>query len=89
MSDDVVEQQIAELVAQRAAAALAGWADYEIRAIGGELRFNVEAVSALGFTYQNFGMSESHAVSCDVCGVLFVESLDVMRRHRLRCGWSP
>jgi hypothetical protein len=64
------------------------WADYEVRAVTGEGGFEHEATFALGFQYEFFGMRDSCAVSCEVCGGLFRESLSVMRRHRLRCGWS-
>lgn len=65
-----------------------GWADYEIRSIKNEGGFADHATSALGFSEEHFGMQDTNAVSCDVCGGLFKESLDVMRRHRYRCGWD-
>lgn len=84
------EDQIAALIEQRRTHSRAGsgWADYEIRAVRGEGGFSEHAVSALGFQYQYFGMQETQAVSCEVCGALLVESLTHMRRHRLRCGWT-
>lgn len=57
------------------------------RAIAGEGGFLDQAVEALAFRSENFGMQDSQAVSCEVCGGLFLEQLSVMRRHRLRCGW--
>jgi hypothetical protein len=84
------EEQIAQLIEQHRTSVPpdCGWADYEIRAVRGEGGFAEHAVSALGFRYQDFGMRESQAVSCQVCGGLFVDSLIYMRRHRLQCGWS-
>ncbi|WKW86667.1 hypothetical protein SEA_KARHDO_41 [Mycobacterium phage Karhdo] len=78
-----------QLIAQRTAhvGQLCGWADYEIRAVGGEGGFLDQATYALGFNEQNFGMQDTQAVSCEVCGGLFLERLEVMRRHRLQCGW--
>ena len=88
-SDEWV-RQTAALVEQRSAhtGEGMGWADYEIRAVSGEGGFLDQATDALGFDERHFGMQETQAVSCEVCGGLFVEQLDVMRRHRLRCGWT-
>ena len=51
-----------------------GWADYEIEAIRGARGMEAEATDALGFAYEFFGMRDSQAVSCDICGGLFRES---------------
>lgn len=83
-------RQTAELVEQRRARTGDGsaWADYEVRAVSGEGGFFDQAADALGFRFEHFEMRDTQAVSCEVCGGLFVEQLDVMRRHRLRCGWT-
>jgi hypothetical protein len=92
MSDTAVQdQELADLIAQRIAhvGEPFKWADYEVDAIRKYDRYTFdEAVSALGFTYENFEMRDSQAVSCDICGGLFLERLKVIRRHRLRCGWE-
>lgn len=84
------EEQIAALIEQRRTSAPAGcgWADYEIRAVRGEGEL-LNAIYALGFNSEHFGMQDSQAVSCKVCGGLFLQRLSMMRRHRLRCGWTP
>jgi hypothetical protein len=64
------------------------WADYEIRAITGIGGFLDQAIYALSFREEHFEMRDTQAISCKVCGGLFVESLGVMRRHRLSCGFS-
>lgn len=64
-----------------------GWAEYEIWAIRGEGGAE-EAVHALGFYYEDFGMREAQAVSCTECGGIFRDSLRFMKRHRLQCGWG-
>ncbi|OBI95567.1 hypothetical protein [Mycobacterium sp. 1465703.0] len=63
------------------------FADYEVRAISGERGFEDEAIGALAFTHEQFGTPFTQAVSCDICGGLFVERLQAMRKHRLQCGW--
>jgi hypothetical protein len=84
------DQQVAALIEQRRThcAPGCGWADYEIRAVRGEGGFFEHAIYALGFREENFNMQFTQAVSCEVCGGLFKESLPVMRRHRLSCGWD-
>lgn len=84
------EQQISMLIEQRRTSVPrgCGWADYEIRAVRGDGGFIEHANYALGFREENFNMQDVQAVSCDVCGGLFKDSLPVMRRHRLACGWD-
>lgn len=84
------EEQIAALVEQRRTHCPpgCGWAEYEIRAVRGEGGFADVAVHALGFTYEHFEMRNSQAVSCNTCGALFRDSLPMLRRHRLACGWE-
>jgi len=85
------EQQIAMLIEQRRTAVPRGcdWADYEINAVRGARNSSFDiAMDALGFRSEHFGMQDAQAVSCDICGGLFLERLSVMRRHRLACGWG-
>lgn len=66
-----------------------GFHDYELRLIRGEARDEGgEAAHVLMFTPENLGAQYAEAVSCDVCGALFIERLSAMRRHRLKCGWE-
>lgn len=61
--------------------------DYELRSVSGEGGFLDIAIDALGFDEEDFGRDEAQAVSCRICGGLFVDHLWTMRRHRLQCGW--
>lgn len=66
-----------------------GYADYEIQAISGEgYDYMDDAAHALGFRHEHFDSRNLQALSCDICGGLFIASLDVMRRHRYKCGWD-
>lgn len=86
------EQLIEALIVQRNGAVPkgCGWAEYEIAAIRGKTLYQVDAwtaIAALGFIEREFDTGERQAVCCTICGGLFDDSLDVMRRHRIDCGW--
>jgi hypothetical protein len=80
------DREVELLIAQRKAQ-VGEFAEYELRAIRGEAGLHEDVIYALGFSEQHFGMQFPQAVSCDTCGGLFVDQLDVARRHRLACGW--
>lgn len=50
--------------------------------------FRGHAVEGLEFSEEHFGTLNPQAVSCRVCGGLFMDDLLAMRRHRLQCGWK-
>lgn len=85
-----LDEEVEMLVAQRKSQVgeAFGFADYELLAIRNEGGFSEHATVALGFSDEHFGMQEVQAVSCNVCGALFRDTLRLLRRHRLVCGWD-
>lgn len=64
-----------------------GFTPIEDWSIAGEGGYLDIAAGGLEFREENFGMQDSQAVSCRICGGLFVGELWIMRQHRLACGW--
>jgi hypothetical protein len=89
MATEVDDKIVQLLIDQRAAAGLHAWADYELRPlIPGQGGYEEHGAEALGFRYEYLGLQDVQAVSCKVCGALFMDGLAYMKSHRLRCGWS-
>ncbi len=76
------------LVAQKQLQTGVGFCEFEMPPIAGTGGFQDNAMNALGFCDEDFGMRDRQAVSCTICGGLFIDRLWVMRRHRLACGWN-
>lgn len=76
------------LVAQKERETGVGFCEHEMRPITGTGGFDDQATYALGFSEEHFGLRDIQAVSCNFCGGVFVYLISVMRRHRLRCGWT-